>query len=53
MSHDYVNLIIISEPHFYGLINTHTSSHVKNPIKLHHLKDYSHLSEQELKLELF
>lgn len=48
----YKGLIIVAEPHFYGLLKKAANSHIGNKIKYHVAKDYTHYSEQELKLEL-
>ncbi len=48
----YIGLIIIAEPHFYGLLNKFSNQHIKNKIKHHVPKDYTHYSEKKLKTEL-
>lgn len=44
----YQGLIIIAEPHFYGLIHRNAPPHVQRLIKFHLPKNYTHYSEQEL-----
>lgn len=48
----YQGLIIIAGTHFYGLLNKQANQHIKDSIKYHLPKDYTHLSEKELKTEL-
>jgi len=51
-SNAYESIIIIAEPRFYGLINKNATKHVRNLIKYHYPKDYTHYSEHKLKEEL-
>ncbi|MDB6096143.1 MAG: hypothetical protein JWM09_421 [Francisellaceae bacterium] len=48
----YKGIIIIAEPHFYGLINTNAPQEVQSMIKFHLPKDYTHYSEKELITQL-
>ena len=48
----YNGIIIVADPHFYGLINANVTDGVRRMIKFHLLKDYVHYSEKELMLEL-
>ena len=52
ISKAYTSLIIVAEPHFFGLMNKQASHEVKKLLTHHLLKDYSHYSEKELKLHL-
>lgn len=48
----YTSLIVVAEPHFFGLINKHLGREAKKLLTHHLLKDYSHYSEKELKVHL-
>lgn len=47
-AHDYQHLVIVSSPHFHGLLNKHMNNHVKKMVGRHIEKDYTTLKEQEL-----
>jgi protein required for attachment to host cells len=49
---NYIGIIIVANPHFYGLINTNATRGVREMIKFHLLKDYVHYSEKKLTLNL-
>ncbi len=51
-SNAYTGLIIIAEPHFYGLIKKNCNHHIQDKIKHHLAKDYTHYSTKKLKAEL-
>ena len=51
-SNAYESIIVIAEPRFFGLINKNATKYVRNLIKYHHPKDYTHYSENKLKEEL-
>jgi len=46
------NIIIITEPNFYGLINQEASKHKHQSISFHLPKDYTNYSEKNLKIAL-
>jgi len=48
----YIGLVIVAEPHFYGLLNKFSKAHIKNKIKHHVPKDYTYYPEQKLKTAL-
>jgi len=50
--HSYKAIIIIAEPHFYGLIRTQANRYIQKLIKYHLAKDYTHFSSTKLKKEL-
>ncbi len=52
VSHAYTAIVIVAEPHLYGLIHRLASPHVHAMIKNHFAKDYAHLSEQDLRTTL-
>jgi len=52
ISNAYNGIILVAEPHFYGLINKYSTPHVKKLIKFHISKDYTHYSEKDLKSKL-
>jgi len=47
-AHDYQKLVIVSSPHFHGLLNKHMNGHVKKMVQKHIEKDYTTLKEKEL-----
>jgi len=47
--HEYHDLIICAEPHFYGKIKKSLTSQVEDAIKRHILRDYMKMSENEMK----
>jgi len=46
------NIIIVAEPHFFGLINKEASKQIQKLIRFHLPKDYTHYSEKDLKIQL-
>ena len=44
----YNNLIIVSSPHFHGLLNGHMNEHVAKMVDKHIEKDYTDLKAEEL-----
>lgn len=44
----YQSLIVIAEPHFYGILNQQFPTHVRHLVKYHLPKDYTHYSEKKL-----
>ena len=48
----YKAIIIVAEPHFYGLINKQANRYIQEKIKHHLPKDYTHFSSKKLKEEL-
>jgi protein required for attachment to host cells len=48
-THAYDGLIIIAEPHFYGLIHSNLNHSTKALLKHHLTKDYTHLTAKKLK----
>jgi protein required for attachment to host cells len=47
--HNYHDLVICAEPHFYGMIKKELTSNVWNSVTHHILKDYIPLSENKIK----
>ncbi len=47
-AHDYKKLVIVSSPHFHGLLNKHMNGHVAKMVDKHIEKDYTTLKEKEL-----
>lgn len=47
--HDYHDLIICAEPHFYGVLKNELTANVVNSIKKNVLKDYIPFPENKLK----
>ena len=44
----YTKLIIVSSPHFHGLLNGHMNEHVAKMVDKHIEKDYTDLKAEEL-----
>jgi len=47
-ANSYNSLIIVSSPHFHGLLNKHMNQHVASLVDKHIEKDYTALKEAEL-----
>ncbi|MCK5639148.1 MAG: host attachment protein [Gammaproteobacteria bacterium] len=48
----YDSLVLVAPPRFYGLLNQHMNSHVKERIHSHVDKDYTKVPEKELLAQL-
>ena len=52
VSNTYTAIIVIAEPHFYGLIHRLAPHQVQKLIQNHFPKDYAHFSEHDLEMTL-
>lgn len=52
IAHLFQGIIVIAEPHFYGLITKKTTSHVQKMVHFHFSQDYTHYSEEGLREQL-
>ena len=49
----FKNLIVVSSPHFHGLLNGHMNEHVAKMVDKHIEKDYTALKAEELLEKIF